>query len=489
MRSIDSAACAWLTLRGNRARDLQQFGVAAALYEAALALRPGRNGLRVQLGNMLKDAGEWARAEQVYLKAIEFAPDESDIHLQLGHALKLSGRLREALKAYQRATELDPRSSSLKEIEFIKTLRLPADPDPQGQPDTGDLPARGSLASGPDAPGPLKSVIYQGNLFDTRWYLQQYPEVEALGSDPLDHYLTVGERSGKDPSPRFRACDYFDANPDVRDSGMGALEHYALFGRREGRRKAPAKSMVDLPDTLLLQDAAPRIGSRIAVVVHVYYPDLWPEIAASLRNVGEQFDLYVSLVKGQSDHIERDVQEQFEGAFTFVFPNHGRDMFPFVYLCNTGVLSEYEAVCKVHTKKSPQRVDGDAWRQLLIGPLLGSRERIIRIVDSFRTEPSVGIVAAGGSLLGCENWGVNAHNLSELAHRAALHYSVKDLRFAAGSMFWIRGEVLSAIASLKLSETDFELEAGQLDGTMAHAVERFFSILVRHFRLGIASAD
>jgi len=287
MRSIDSAACAWLTLRGNRARDLQQFGVAAVLYEAALALRPGRNGLRVQLGNMLKDAGEWARAEQVYLQAMEFAPDEADIHLQLGHALKLGGRLREALKAYQRASELDPRSSALKEIEFIKTLRLPADPDPQGQPDTGDLRARGSLASGPDALAPVKCMIYQGNLFDTRWYLQQYPEVQALGIDPLDHYLTLGERSGKDPSPRFRACDYFDANPDVRDSGMGALEHYALFGKREGRRKAPAKSMVDLPDTLFLQDAAPRIGSRIAVVVHVYYPDLWPEIAASLRNVGE----------------------------------------------------------------------------------------------------------------------------------------------------------------------------------------------------------
>ena len=33
---------------------------------------------------------------------------------------------------------------------------------------------------------------------------------------------------------------------------------------------------------------------RIAVVAHVYYPELWPELAACIRNVGGDHDLYVS---------------------------------------------------------------------------------------------------------------------------------------------------------------------------------------------------
>jgi len=192
-------------------------------------------------------------------------------------------------------------------------------------------------------------------------------------------------------------------------------------------------------------------------------------------------------VKGQSDHIERDIQEQFEGAFTFVFPNHGRDMFPFVYLCNTGVLSEYEAVCKVHTKKSPQRVDGDAWRLSLIASLLGSYGQVKRILEWIRSTPSVGIVAAAGSVGRSENWGVNAHNLSELGRRADLEYRVEELRFAAGSMFWVRPRILSQVASLKLSETDFEMEADQLDGTMAHAVERFIAVLALVVGLEVVS--
>jgi len=345
------------------------------------------------------------------------------------------------------------------------------------------LSGRRSVADGLGAFGVLKDLIYRRNLFDTRWYLQQYPAVKAAGADPLEHYLAVGEREGKDPSPRFRACDYVDANPDVRDSGMGALEHYAVVGWREGRKLVPAKSMVELPDTLLLQAAAPREGSRIAVVVHVFYPDLWPEIAALLQHIGEQFDLYVTLVREKSDHIERNIREHFPEAFTLVFPNHGRDMFPFVYLCNTGVLGTYDAVCKVHTKKSPQRVDGDAWRQSLLRSLLGSGGQIDRILDLIRSTPSVGIVAPEGGIGGTENWGVNAHNLAELARRAGLEYRVQDIRFPAGSMFWVRPQILGEVAALRLSETDFEIEAGQLDGTMAHAVERFVGILVSNSSL------
>lgn len=84
------------------------------------------------------------------------------------------------------------------------------------------------------------ALIRKSRLFDRKWYLEQYPDVGALGMDPLDHFLRFGIRMNRDPSPKFSCESYFEANPDLDPAVINPLVHYAMWGKREGRPLTPA---------------------------------------------------------------------------------------------------------------------------------------------------------------------------------------------------------------------------------------------------------
>ena len=76
-------------------------------------------------------------------------------------------------------------------------------------------------------------------LFDSDWYLLQYPDVAAAGINPLQHYMQHGWREGRDPNPLFDTSFYLEKNPDVAQAGVNPLTHYSRDGWREGRSPHP----------------------------------------------------------------------------------------------------------------------------------------------------------------------------------------------------------------------------------------------------------
>jgi chromosome segregation ATPase len=72
-------------------------------------------------------------------------------------------------------------------------------------------------------------------FFDTRSYLTRYEDVLISGMNPLLHYFLHGFREGRDPGPGFDNAYYLETNPDVRANGMNPLAHYLRYGRHEGR--------------------------------------------------------------------------------------------------------------------------------------------------------------------------------------------------------------------------------------------------------------
>jgi hypothetical protein len=76
-------------------------------------------------------------------------------------------------------------------------------------------------------------------FFDPEWYLADNPDVEEARVKPLDHYLAVGAREGRDPNPLFDHKWYLERNPDVATAGIHPLIHYLTWGAEEGRDPSP----------------------------------------------------------------------------------------------------------------------------------------------------------------------------------------------------------------------------------------------------------
>jgi hypothetical protein len=70
--------------------------------------------------------------------------------------------------------------------------------------------------------------------FDADYYRARDDNI-GIEIDPLEHYFTIGWLEGRNPSPDFDTRYYLNANPDVQAAGICPLAHYVATGRAEGR--------------------------------------------------------------------------------------------------------------------------------------------------------------------------------------------------------------------------------------------------------------
>lgn len=234
---------------------------------------------------------------------------------------------------------------------------------------------------------------------------------------------------------------------------------------------------------------APAANARPCAVIHVWYPELLDELVAALRASGIDWRIVITTAREREQSVRERMMQLGLDAEIEVFENRGRDILPFLHVANRLLDEGVTTVLKLHGKRSAHRQDGETWRRELLDKLLAP-ERASRIAAAFRDDATLGFVHAEGHLQLLDNyWGANQANVDYLTRRLGIPASqAKRNNFIPGSMFWLRPAALHLLLDAHLEVAEFEAEAGQLDGTLAHAVERVFSLSASAGGFSTASA-
>ncbi len=215
----------------------------------------------------------------------------------------------------------------------------------------------------------------------------------------------------------------------------------------------------------------------IAVHIHLFYEDLLPEFVSYLENIPYKFDLYISLKEdGDLNAVKTKLKELKNTGVVDVrrLPNRGRDLAP-LYGPFASEILKHDYFLHVHSKKSLYSgSEKMGWRQYCLNLLLGSPEQINYIIDLFKKD-NAGLIYPDIYTEIPEiaySWLANV----ELGKKLFEEYGLGDMpvvfNYPAGSFFWAATDSLRPLLEHGYTYEDFPLEAGQTDGTLAHALER-----------------
>jgi lipopolysaccharide biosynthesis protein len=219
-------------------------------------------------------------------------------------------------------------------------------------------------------------------------------------------------------------------------------------------------------------------NARLAIVLHLYYPDLWSAISKRLEHIDTPFDLFVSVQQGFKGISLPRINEFHESTSVIPVPNRGRDVLPFLFITRMLTeLGQHDYVLKLHSKKSPHRSDGNDWLASLLDELIP--ENISNIIDVLK-KPGTGAVGPASHVVSLSRYmGANRERIDGIV-RSITSEDISDkiaaspsrYPFFGGTMFWCRMDYLSPLLKSSLAPADFNSEKGQIDGTTAHAIER-----------------
>ena len=278
------------------------------------------------------------------------------------------------------------------------------------------------------------------------------------------------------------------ATPAVAGEPLSSQPKVLLSAHEPENASANSK-FISSKSQIALLDAS---TAKVAIIIHAYYLDVFKAIIKSLGDVDVRHKIFITTMPSNAAGVNSVMECTKFDYEIFVYENRGRDVLPFLLVLNNIDLDSYPFILKLHTKKSPHREDGDKWCRDMCS-CLGRPEQLDWILRQMCAATNIGLVGPQDHVISMGMYyGENRKNVNWLASRMGIeNIDPNHDRFIAGTMFVARSDALKPILALGLRPDEFEPELSQLDGTMAHAVERAlaYSAMSAGFEIASVARD
>ena len=294
----------------------------------------------------------------------------------------------------------------------------------------------------------------------------------------------IGETVGRYDNPEQRLVFINAWNEWAEGAHLEPDERYG-FAYLEATRLALVRQ------TVACSPQVSKSHHSIAVVLHAFYEDVFDEILGYLVKIHSvALKFYITAPIEILESIQTKLQKHQYDFHLMSVSNHGRDILPFMKIMPDVLKGGHDLLIKVHTKKSVHRNDGDLWRKDIFRKLL-TDQAITANIEYFANNPEIGILGPTDHIVPMGLFfGSNALRVKQLAARMGVEIdALKILNFVAGTMFMAHTKAMLPLMNIAISESEFESEASQIDGTLAHAIERLFSVSAYSMNLTVSCPE
>lgn len=364
----------------------------------------------------------------------------------------------------------------------------------------------------------LSSVGYHESMFTKRFADQGFKWDVYCNSDDLEGYTYNPIMGAAVKMIRDKRCPIFKRRSFMQDytvvlsedCGQSAYELYHYLDRETDfdmdmfwENLLRLENMADLKKNLQLNYFLPQDQSdypdetvsekKLALVMHMYFPDLIDECFEYAQNMPANTDVYITT---NTEEKKQKIYERFKDLpchkleITLV-GNKGRDVAPFLVEMQDKYMN-YDYICKLHDKKVGQLKPGTvgaAFAYRCNKNMLASRNFVKNVIKTFDENPHLGMLmppppnhAQYYIALGLE-WGMNFDVTKELADKLGLHVNMnkkKEPISPLGGVFWFRPQALKILFDKGWSYDEFAPEPIGEDGQLVHGIERIYGFCVQN---------
>lgn len=224
---------------------------------------------------------------------------------------------------------------------------------------------------------------------------------------------------------------------------------------------------------------------RVALLIHLYFEDLFDEMYQYASSMPEYADVYITV----SDERKRKILEDkfadlpVNKVEVILCNNRGRDVSAGL-IVGRELIKKYDYICFAHDKKTKQLKNGLAgqgFSDRCFNNILYNKHLVANILQLFEENPRLGILGTAFpnhgeyfQLYGGE-WTLNFDNTKKLAEELGIHVPMDEKKMPIcpyGSVFWFRTDALSRLYEREWKYEDFPEEPLPMDATISHAIER-----------------